>query len=58
MKSRVPVDPGSLRDSIINAAKTKKDKNGEVSGTVWVGPAANAPRRDDRDSVGPKPRRR
>ncbi len=53
MKSRVPVDSGSLRDSIIKAVKTKKDRNGEIAGTVWVGPAMNAPRRDDRDSVGP-----
>jgi len=53
VKSRVPVDTGSLRDSVIKAVKTKKDKNGEVSGTVWVGPAMNAPRRDDKHSVGP-----
>jgi HK97 gp10 family phage protein len=53
MKSRVPVDTGSLRDSIVKAVKTKKDKDGEISGTVWVGPAMSAPRRDDKDSVGP-----
>jgi hypothetical protein len=53
MKSRVPVDTGSLRDSIIGAIKTKKDKNGEVSGTLWVGPAADAPRIDGKKSVGP-----
>ena len=38
MKSRVPVDTGSLRDSVIRQVKTKRDKNGEVSGTVTVGP--------------------
>jgi HK97 gp10 family phage protein len=38
MKSRVPVDTGSLRDSVIQQVKTKRDKNGEVSGTVTVGP--------------------
>jgi HK97 gp10 family phage protein len=38
MKSRVPVDTGSLRDSIIKQVKTKKDKNGEVSGSVTVVP--------------------
>jgi HK97 gp10 family phage protein len=53
VKSRVPVLSGDLRNSIIKAVKTKKDKNGEVSGTVWVGPAMNAQRTDDRDSVGP-----
>jgi hypothetical protein len=46
-------DTGSLRDSIIGAIKTKKDKNGEVSGTLWVGPAADAPRTDGKKSVGP-----
>src|SRR6185503_869170 len=53
MKSRVPVDTGALRDSIIGAIKTKKDKNGEVSGTLWVGPAADAPRTDGKKSAGP-----
>ena len=53
MKSRVPVDTGSLRDSIIGAIKTKKDRNSEVSGTLWVGPAAQAPRGDSKKSVGP-----
>lgn len=53
VKSRVPVLSGDLKDSIIKAVKTRKDKNGEVSGTVWVGPAMDAPRTDGKKSVGP-----
>lgn len=54
VQSRVPVLSGDLRSSIIKAIKTKRDKkNDEISGTVWVGPAANAERTDNKDSVGP-----
>lgn len=53
VQSRVPVHSGDLKNSIIKAIKTRKDKNGEVSGTVWVGPAMNASRTDGKDSVGP-----
>jgi HK97 gp10 family phage protein len=33
--------------------KTRKDKNGDVGGSVEVGPAMNARRTDGKDSVGP-----
>jgi|GEM_PF-3988194 len=53
VQSRVPVHSGDLKNSIRKAVKTRKDKTGEISGTVWVGPAADAPRTDGKDSVGP-----
>lgn len=53
VQSRIPVSSGDLKNSIIKAIKTRKDKNGEVSGTVWVGPAMDAPRTDGKKSVGP-----
>jgi len=36
-----------------SASTTVETKTGEISGTVWVGPAADAPRTDGKDSVGP-----
>lgn len=48
VQSRVPVSSGDLKDSIVKKVTTRKDKNGEVGGTVSVGP-----RYDGRGSQSP-----
>ena len=58
LKEKVPVDSGSLRDAIVMSVKTKMRMNKSLDMktpdvSLEVGPRLDAPRNDDKKSVGP-----